>query len=100
MLSPDQKEQLADFTQYRQDAYTNLNNYIKSITGAAMSIQEAQRITKGMPSPGEYFFEGDSPTETRRKIDNAIQGTELSLARLRELQNRGNSHAMQKKRLA
>lgn len=89
MLTKDQEQALADFTDYRQYAYTNLNNYIKSITGAAMSIEEAKRITKGMPNPGDNFWDGDTPIEARRKIDNAIEGAELSLARLRYLQNKG-----------
>jgi hypothetical protein len=88
-LTSAEKKELAAFTEYRQNAYTNLNNYIKSITGAAMSIQEAQRITKGMPNPGDNFWEGDSPEETKTKIDNAVQGAELALARIRYLQKLG-----------
>lgn len=89
MTTPEQQQQLADFAEYRQNAYQNLNEYIKAITGAAMTNAEAGRITKGMVNPGEGFFDGDSPAEARRKIDNAIQGTELALARLRYLQNMG-----------
>lgn len=65
---PDSKKQLTEFSTYKREALSNLNLYIKEITGAAMSIQEAERITRALPNPGTGLFDGDSPTEFQAKM--------------------------------
>lgn len=58
LLSPEEKQYLADYTQHKQNTINNLNEYIKMMTGAQMSEKEAQRLTKVVPnaddSPAEY----------------------------------------------
>lgn len=50
-LTPDQEKTLKDRTAFLQDSYTQLNETIKAITGAAMTNAEAERIRKQMPDP-------------------------------------------------
>jgi hypothetical protein len=76
-----EKRQLAEYSQYRQNALQNLNQTIKDITGAAMGVQEAERITATLPNAGSDIFSGDSPTEFEAKLNNAIGQTKYALAR-------------------
>lgn len=80
-LSPTEKTQLTQYSQYRQNALQNLNQTIKDITGAAMGVQEAERIIATLPNAGADIFSGDSPTEFEAKLDNAVTQTKYALAR-------------------
>ena len=51
--SPEDAEALKAFQTFQSETFENFNLYVKSITGAAMSNQEAQRIEKAMPVSGE-----------------------------------------------
>lgn len=88
-VSPQDKAFLAEFSAYKRNAINSLNEYIKQITGAAMSEQEAQRILKGMPNPGQGVFDGDSPTEFKSKMDDAIRVTKMALARSTYIKRNG-----------
>jgi hypothetical protein len=72
-LSPQDVETLRDFSQFRQNSINNLSQTIKDLTGAAMGIQEADRIMAGMPNAGTGLFDGDSPTEFKAKLDNVTK---------------------------
>lgn len=80
-LSPTEKTQLTNYSQYRQNSLQNLNQTIKDITGAAMGIQEAERIIATLPNAGAGIFDGDSPTEFESKLNNGIAQTKYALAR-------------------
>ena len=80
-LSPTEKTQLTQYSQYRQNALQNLNQTIKDITGAAMGVQEAERIIATLPNAGADIFSGDSPTEFEAKLNNAVSQTKYALAR-------------------
>jgi hypothetical protein len=80
-LSPTEKTQLTNYSQYRQNALQNLNQTIKDITGAAMGVQEAERIIATLPNAGAGIFDGDSPTEFESKLNNGISQTKYALAR-------------------
>lgn len=90
-LTNKEKQDLTDFSQYRRNAFNTLNDYIKSVTGAAMSEAEAKRIMKAMPNAGEGMFDGDSPTEFKAKLDDAIGQTKKAVARLAYLKRNGMS---------
>jgi hypothetical protein len=90
-LNNKEKKDLEDFSKYRRNAIDSLNQYIKSVTGAAMSEAEAQRILKGMPNPGQGLFDGDSPTEFKAKLDDAISQTKRAIARSAYLKRQGMS---------
>lgn len=80
-LPESEKNQLAQYSQYRQNALQNLNQTIKDITGAAMGVQEADRIIASLPNAGTDIWGGDSPTEFEAKLNNAIRQTKYALAR-------------------
>jgi hypothetical protein len=88
-LAPEAQQQLGEYAAFRSDSLNNLNQYIKEITGAAMSVAEADRIKKVMPNPGEGVFDGDSPTVFKSKLDQALRSTKLAMARASYLHKNG-----------
>lgn len=76
-LPDEQKEELRQFTAFKQRTSTNLNAYIKAITGAQMSNPEAVRLRKDVPT------EDDSPTAYKEKMDSVV--LKLSAIRARTL---------------
>lgn len=80
-LPEQEKRQLAQYSQYKQNSLQNLNQTIKDITGAAMGVQEAERIIASLPNAGTGIFDGDSPTEFEAKLNNAVKQTKYALAR-------------------
>jgi hypothetical protein len=93
-LSPENKKQLTEYSEYRQNAYDNLNRYIKEITGAQMSILEAERLSKAIPNP-----EGDSPTEFQAKVNRSIKQLEAAGKRYIEMRSQGFTEAQIMKRV-
>lgn len=98
-IDEDSKELLTDFSAYKQEAIGNINDYIKEITGAAMGIQEAKRIRKAVPDPGEGIFDGDDPIAFKSKMDNAVSMLEKARARYEYYLKKGitNKHEMAEK---
>jgi Fe-S cluster biosynthesis and repair protein YggX len=72
-LKPEQKAELEQYYSFKSDTIDNLNQYIKEITGAAMTIPEAQRIMQAVPNAGEGILDGDSPTQFKAKLDATMQ---------------------------
>lgn len=83
-VTPEARQKMAAFTQFKQDSLNNLSAYIKEITGAAMGVQEEKRIRGGMPDP-----EKDSPVEFEAKMKNSIATAKLALARHAYLKRNG-----------
>lgn len=75
-ISEEQAEELYEFTTFTRSSSDVLNAYIKAITGAQMSLQEAIRIQKAIPNPK------DSETVFLSKLDDFQKQTQLSNARL------------------
>lgn len=88
-ITPKQREELAAFYANKSEALNNMNQYIKEITGAAMTIAEAARIKQTQPNPGEGIFDGDSPTEFKAKMDANLNITQMALARFSYLTRKG-----------
>jgi hypothetical protein len=89
-LTPEQKQQLANYTQFSQDAIKELNAYIVEVTGAAMGTgEEADRIKKGMPNVGSGLLDGDSPTQFASKLSNTMKDLRTMEARLQYIKNNG-----------
>lgn len=80
-LPESEKRQLTEYSQYKQNSLQNLNQTIKDLTGAAMGVQEADRIIASLPNAGTDIFGGDSPTEFEAKLNNAVKQTKYALAR-------------------
>jgi hypothetical protein len=88
-ITPKQREVLSAFYANKSEALNNMNQYIKEITGAAMTIAEAARIKQTQPNPGEGIFDGDSPTEFKAKMDANLNITQMALARFSYLTRKG-----------
>jgi hypothetical protein len=80
-LPPAEKATLSNYSTYKQNSIQNLNLTIKDLTGAAMGVQEADRIIASLPNPGTGIFDGDSPTQFESKLNNGIQQAKYALAR-------------------
>ena len=80
-LPESEKRQLTEYSQYKQNSLQNLNQTIKDLTGAAMGVQEADRIITSLPNAGTGIFDGDSPTEFEAKLNNAVKQTKYALVR-------------------
>ena len=88
-VSDADKEDLKEYTSFKRDSVSSLNNYIKQVTGAAMSAAEADRLMKAMPNPGTGLFDGDSPTEFKTKLDGVMRNLERAIARNSYVQKQG-----------
>jgi hypothetical protein len=88
-VSPEEREKLEEFSAFRRDALSNINLYIKEITGAQMSEKEAARLRKALPDPGEGILDGDSPSEFESKWKSTMKNLRLSQARHIFYLNRG-----------
>jgi len=89
-LTPEQKQQLSNYTQFTQDSIRELNAYIVEVTGAAMGTgEEADRIKKGMPNVGSGLLDGDSPTQFASKLANTLKDLRTMEARLQYIKNNG-----------
>jgi hypothetical protein len=88
-LSPQERQQLTEYTQSRARSLENLNFTIQAVTGAAMGIEEAQRIIATMPNPGTGLFDGDSPTEFQAKLDRATTDVQNAIIRYSLARQRG-----------
>lgn len=80
-LDPVQKERLAGFTKFRQDAATNLNTTMKELSGQAISAHELPRMQAQLPNAGMGVFDGDSPTEFKTKMDNSRKSQRAAVLR-------------------
>lgn len=90
-LNEADEKMLTDYTTFRAEAFDNLNQYVKEITGAAMTNAEAERIMKAIPNPGDNWWDGDSPTQFKAKLDGAVRKTQLALARMEYAKREGKS---------
>jgi hypothetical protein len=89
-LTPEQKQQLSNYTQFTQDSIRELNAYIVEVTGAAMGTgEEADRIKKGMPNVGSGLLDGDSPTQFASKLSNTLKDLRTMEARLQYIKSNG-----------
>lgn len=83
-IPPAERQRHADYTRYRQEAFMNMNQYIKDMTGAAMSEQEANRLRKGIPDPDR-----DGPTAFQAKMEQSSAQADLAMARHTYLLRKG-----------
>lgn len=94
LLNEQDKKGLADFSNFKRQSLDNLNRYIKEITGAQMSIQEADRIKAGLPDPGTGLIDGDSPTQFQSKLQGTMRDLKLAKARYHYILNNGMNENM------
>lgn len=82
-LTPEQRQQRMAYETFKSSTLTNLNAYIKEITGAAMTDGEARRITATMPNMD------DDPTAFEAKLNQVRLQSALAIARYRYLRSDG-----------
>jgi hypothetical protein len=80
-ISAEEQKSIADFSAFRQSAFNNLNATLREMSGAAITPQEAERLTKSLPNPGKGVFDGDSPTQFKTKLDTVTDQLKLAMAR-------------------
>ena len=76
-LTPEQAASRQGYETFKSDTLTNLNQYIKEITGAAMTESEAKRIIGTMPNME------DDPAGFEAKLNNVRKNSALAIARYR-----------------
>lgn len=80
-VSPEDAKGMTEFKKFQRKAIENINLYIKEITGAQMSEQEASRLRLAQPDPGEKWYQGDDPISFKAKMDDVVRSTRASIAR-------------------
>ena len=68
--SEEEKEEIRGFTRFKQAAIEAVNQYIRDITGAQMSVKEAERLSLALAQPGQGIFDGHSPAAFQEKLKN------------------------------
>lgn len=76
-LSTEEKKLVSDMTTFRVDTLKNLNNYIKEVTGAAMSAAEADRITQSMPNMDQSGTEFLAAYSATMRELNSVQARSM-----------------------
>lgn len=85
-IGPEQEQRVGDVASYRQRLLTNVNSYIKEITGAQVGQgAETQRLMAVQPN------ENDSPSQLLAKLQGAMDMARLNIARYRYMQATGES---------
>jgi hypothetical protein len=84
LLLPEQVAEVQKRTEFKQEAFANINAIIREITGAQMSEKEAERIVRQLPDPRT-----DSPIEFKTKMDSSRIKIGLSFLRDRQLMAEG-----------
>ncbi|WP_299986649.1 glycoside hydrolase family 73 protein [uncultured Ruegeria sp.] len=79
--TPEQQELVANFAQFKTEAFNNLNTSLKELSGAAVTPQEAERLLEQLPSVGTGILDGDSPTEFQAKLEQSIVQQQRAVAR-------------------
>jgi len=69
------------FVRIRQTTNTMLNDYVRAMTGAQMSVAEVGRLENAIPIAGTGLFDGDSPTMFRSKLEQFERLTKMARAR-------------------
>ncbi len=88
-VSSEDRQALTEFADYRRDAISNINLYIKDITGAQMSATETDRLRLATPDPGEGIFGGDDPITFEAKLGSAIRDIEKATVRYEHYLSQG-----------
>jgi len=74
-ITPEENQKLQDYSQFAQATITSLNDYIRAMTGAALSPGEVPRALEAMPNIGTGgimgIVQGDGPVRFMAKLDGA-----------------------------
>jgi hypothetical protein len=90
-IDPKDEKQMTDFANWKRTSITNLNQTIKDLTGAAMGVQEADRIVASLPNPGQGLTDGDDAVTFQSKLNGAIKEVKNAVARGAYIKRNGMS---------
>lgn len=88
-ITPEQRQRLEAFTEFRSRAYTELTQTLREMSGAAVTEGEAQRLLAAIGDPSR-----DSPTEFQTKMNNVIRTVSLANARMHYYRRNGIQGAL------
>jgi hypothetical protein len=80
-ISKKDKTFLTKYAAYKRRSISNINLYIKEITGAQMSEKEADRLRLAQPDPGEKWYQGDDPITFMGKLEDAVDYSRAAISR-------------------
>jgi hypothetical protein len=80
-ISPEEKQSRQEFSTFKRRSISNMNQYLNELSGAAITEQEAKRLTKALPNPGTGIFDGDDPIDFESKMRDVMEEAKLSIAR-------------------
>ncbi len=80
-LSPEEAQQLSDFTGFKRASVDNMNKLLNELSGAAVSPTEGTRIAASQPNAGVGIFDGDSPTVFKRKMEDVTKQMQYATMR-------------------
>ena len=88
--SKEQTDLIKRVSDWQLNAWNQVNDRIKAITGAQMSEAEAKRIMKELPDPTSAdFFKISSPAEYKAKLERALENAKLAVARQQYFLSKG-----------
>ncbi len=100
-LSADDRKALQEYRVFRQNTISNINEYIKKITGAQMSEVEATRLREALPDAGKGgifgILSGDDEVTFEATLDNIVHKTRMAAARLQYIHKNGFTVVRNKK---
>jgi hypothetical protein len=82
-LSNEDQQYLERYSVFEQNSSIARDLWIKAITGAQMSQQEARRLMKDVPNIGTNWLGGDSAAKYLAKLKNTMEQAKASNARYR-----------------
>lgn len=82
-MSPEEREFYTKRNEFMTGAYRQINQYIKDITGAALSEAEAKRIMAGAPNPN------DPPARYAAKLRATVRDVKMGMVRSRYALTKG-----------
>lgn len=88
-LTPQEKAGYEDFSNYRAAAGQMFADVVKQMAGTAMTPAEAKRQEVYLPNPGTGYFDGDSPTQLKTKVERLTQNTNNAMARMQYIRRNG-----------
>lgn len=74
-LDPEERARLSEYATFQRDTINNLSLFVQSLSGAAVTPQEAERLGKSVPEMG------DAPTEFQSKMNASIRDNRRAIAR-------------------
>jgi len=70
IATPDQKQFLGEFTQYKATTAETFTQILKELSGVAVNPNEYKRAEAFIPNVGSGLFDGDSPSQVKAKREN------------------------------